>query len=143
MARRVVSILLIAAFAWGGIAWALSAGVTPALGLDLQGGISVILSAPPDTPRDQLEQAVDVMRNRIEDAGVAEPEISIQGDNAVLVQLPGVTDTEAVLEIIGQTGQLSFRPVLEVSPPDQVTLSDGSAFYLDPFTIKAEDYWSS
>jgi protein-export membrane protein SecD len=124
VARRVISILLIAAFAWGGIAWALSAGVTPALGLDLQGGISVILSAPPETPRDQLEQAVNVMRNRIEDAGVAEPEISIQGDNAVLVQLPGVTDTEAALEIIGQTGQLSFRPVLEVAPPDEVTLSD-------------------
>ena len=116
MVRRAVALVLILAFAWGGLATALSLGYLPALGLDLQGGISVILSAPPDTPAEQLEQAVEVMRNRIEASGVAEPEISIQGDNAVLVQLPGVTDTEAALQIIGTTGQLSFRPVLEVAP---------------------------
>ncbi len=124
MARRAVAVLLILAFAWGGLAAALSAGLAPALGLDLRGGISVILTAPEDTPQEQLEQAVDVMRNRIVDAGVDEPEISIQGDNAVLVQLPGVTDTEAALGIIGQTGQLSFRPVLEVADPATVTYSD-------------------
>jgi preprotein translocase subunit SecD len=116
MARRAVALVLVLAFAWGGLAVALRLGYLPALGLDLQGGISVILTAPPDTPTEQLEQAVEVMRNRIEDSGVQEPEISIQGDNAVLVQLPGVTDTEAALQIIGTTGQLSFRPVLEVAP---------------------------
>lgn len=127
MARRAIAVLLVIGFAWGGIAWALAAGVTPALGLDLQGGISVILTAPEGTPQDQLEQAVEVMRNRIEDAGVAEPEISIQGDDAVLVQLPGVTDAEAALEIIGQTGQLSFRPVLEVAPLGAVELSESDS----------------
>tara|TARA_X000000368_G_scaffold137129_1_gene107788 strand:- start:3714 stop:5159 length:1446 start_codon:yes stop_codon:yes gene_type:complete len=90
--------------------------ITPKLGLDLQGGISVILTAPDGTEAELLEQAVEIMRTRIEAFGdVQEPEISISGDTAVLVQLPGVTDQNKAIEALGTTGLLTFRPVLESS----------------------------
>ncbi len=85
---------------------------TPRLGLDLQGGTSVILEAPEGTDEQVVETAVEVMRRRIEDFGsVQEPEISVSGGTSILVQLPGVTDQERALEAVGRTGLLSFRPV--------------------------------
>jgi protein-export membrane protein SecD len=117
MTRRIITIVVVCAVAWGGLAVALSLGATPKLGLDLQGGTSVILRAPEGVDPEVLKVAVDLMRNRIEDlGGVQEPEISISGDRAVLVDLPGVTNQERALAAIGQTGELSFRPVLEVTP---------------------------
>jgi preprotein translocase subunit SecD len=110
--------LIMLAVSWGGLVAVLSAGLTPKLGLDLRGGTSVLLDAPAGTDIDVVETAVAVMRRRIEDFGsVQEPEISISqgqnGDISVLVQLPGVTDQERALDAIGQTGQLSFRPVID------------------------------
>ncbi len=116
MRRHLVTLLVMLAVAWGGVAAALSFGVTPVLGLDLKGGTSVILRAPDGTDPEVLDKAVEVMRRRIETFGsVQEPEIQISGENNVLVQLPGVTDRERALAAIGQTGQLSFRPVREAS----------------------------
>ena len=92
-------------------------GWTPRLGLDLQGGTSVLLEGPEGTDERVIETAVEVMRRRIEDFGsVQEPEISITGGTSILVQLPGVTDQERALNAVGRTGLLSFRPVLSVSP---------------------------
>ncbi len=111
--RRIVSVLVMLAVAWGGLAAVVGTGSTPKLGLDLAGGFSVVLRAPEGATSDQLDQAVAVMRNRIEALGnVQEPEIQVGGGNSVLVQLPGVTDRERALEAIGSTGQLSFRKVL-------------------------------
>ena len=88
----------------------------PKLGLDLQGGISVLLTADDNADIDLIEQAVEIMRARIEDFGdVQEPEISITGSQSVLVQLPGLTDQEKALEAVGTTGLLTFRPVLQSS----------------------------
>ncbi|MDR9450951.1 MAG: hypothetical protein RI637_07035, partial [Acidimicrobiia bacterium] len=116
MRKHLVTLLVALAVAWGGVGVALAFGVTPVLGLDLKGGTSVILRAPDGTDPEVLDKAVEVMRRRIESFGsVQEPEIQISGDNNVLVQLPGVTDRERALAAIGQTGQLSFRPVLEAS----------------------------
>ena len=90
--------------------------LSPKLGLDLQGGISVILTADEDTDPEVLQKAVEIMRTRIEAFGdVQEPEISISGNSAVLVQLPGVTDQERAIEALGATGLLTFRPVLDSS----------------------------
>jgi protein-export membrane protein SecD len=86
------------------------------LGLDLQGGISVILTADEGTDKELIEQAVEIMRTRIAAFGeVQEPEISISGENSVLVQLPGITDQEKALQAVGTTGLLTFRPVLNSS----------------------------
>ena len=90
--------------------------IQPKLGLDLQGGISVILTADEGTDKELIEQAVEIMRTRIAAFGeVQEPEISISGENSVLVQLPGITDQEKALQAVGTTGLLTFRPVLSSS----------------------------
>ena len=90
--------------------------VQPKLGLDLQGGVSVILTAEEGTDPELIEQAVEIMRTRISAFGeVQEPEISISGENSVLVQLPGLTDQEKAIEAVGTTGLLTFRPVLNSS----------------------------
>src|SRR6188768_4347087 len=84
----------------------------PTLGLDLQGGLEVTLQAVP--PRDRkltkedLDRSVDIMRNRVDKLGVTEPEIRTQGNDQIVIQLPGVSDPEAAAEIIGTTAQLEL-----------------------------------
>jgi len=91
-------------------------GNRPLLGLDLQGGVSVRLTAAAPATDEILDQSVEIIRNRIDALGVAEPEIS-RTDNGVLVSLPGVEDQERALELVGTTAELRFRPVCEVLPP--------------------------
>ena len=84
----------------------------PTLGLDLQGGLEVTLQAVPppnrELTKDDLERSVDIMRNRVDKLGVSEPEIRTQGDDQIVIQLPGVKDPEAAAEIIGTTAQLEL-----------------------------------
>jgi preprotein translocase subunit SecD len=117
--RRLIGLGIVLMLSWGGLALVLTQGILPKLGLDLSGGTSVVLTAPAGTDPEVLEQAVEIMRRRIEDVGgVQEPEIAISGANTVLVQLPGVEDEQRALDAIGQTGQLSFRPVLDATLGD-------------------------
>jgi preprotein translocase subunit SecD len=112
VSRRGIKLAIVVLLAWGGLAATIITGTTPRLGLDLVGGTSVILEAPEGTDEELVITAVEVMRNRIEDFGsVQEPEIAISGGTSVLIQLPGVTDQVRALDAVGQTGQLSFRPV--------------------------------
>ena len=67
--RLVVTLLLTLAIAWGSLAVVLAAGLEPKLGLDLQGGFSVTLTAPEGTDPEVLDKAVDIMRRRIENLG--------------------------------------------------------------------------
>ena len=99
-----------------GLVATLAAGNTPLLGLDLQGGVSVVLQPTRDVESDEIDQAIEIIRTRVDAIGVAEPEITRQGDT-VLVQLPGVDEQERALELVGQTAELRFRPVLAVLPP--------------------------
>ena len=84
----------------------------PTLGLDLQGGLEVTLQAVPPANRDltqeDLDRSVDIMRNRVDKLGVTEPEIRTQGDDQIVIQLPGVKDPAAAAEIIGTTAQLEL-----------------------------------
>jgi len=115
--RRVVGLIVVLVIAWGGVAAVIAAGMTPRLGLDLQGGTAVVLTAPEGTEPELLEVSVEIMTQRIEGFGqVQEPDISISGDNTVVVQLPGVEDEQRAIEAVGQTGQLSFRPVSGAFP---------------------------
>jgi preprotein translocase subunit SecD len=101
----------------------LLSGKSPILGLDLQGGISVVL-APVGEVKSQasLDKAVDIIRNRVDSLGVAEPEISRQGDN-VIIDLPGVQDRDKARRLVGQTAELRFRPVLGYLDPEGTTPS--------------------
>jgi preprotein translocase subunit SecD len=90
-------------------------GNTPVLGLDLQGGVSVVLSPVGKYKTDALDVAVDVIRSRVDSLGVAEPEISRQG-NDIVVDLPGVKDRAKAERLVGQTAELRFRAVLTALP---------------------------
>jgi preprotein translocase subunit SecD len=63
-----------------------------------------------------VEQAIEVIRNRIDQLGVAEPTIHRQGENEIIVQLPGIKDPKKALEIIGKTAQLEFKLLDEETP---------------------------
>jgi preprotein translocase subunit SecD len=65
-----------------------------------------------------VQQALETIRNRIDQFGVSEPDIRIQGTNRILVQLPGVTDTQRAKELIGKTAILEFKLVNEKIDPE-------------------------
>jgi preprotein translocase subunit SecD len=105
--------------AFGGLAAVLLTHTTPRLGLDLEGGTSVILTAEGENVReDVLQQTVEIIRRRIDALGVAEPEVAISGSENILIQLPGVENEQQALDLIGTTAQLTFRQVERVIPPD-------------------------
>lgn len=86
------------------------------LGLDLQGGIHLVLHVdtsklPEKQKEDATERALEIIRNRIDQFGVKEPLISRQGKEGIVVQLPGVTDRQRTIDLIGKTALLEFRLV--------------------------------
>jgi preprotein translocase subunit SecD len=107
----VASLAVIVLVAGGSFAAVMVSGTAPELGLDLQGGASVVLRPSRPVPNGVLDQSIEVIRNRVDALGVAEPDISRQGKN-VVVQLPGVRNRDRALELVGQTAELRFRPVL-------------------------------
>ncbi len=70
-----------------------------------------------------LDQAVETMRNRIDQFGVSEPEIRVQSGNRILVQLPGIKDTRRAIDLIGKTAQLEFKLVNDQLDPSKVSKS--------------------
>lgn len=110
--RSLVVLVLITVGALGGV---LGAGWGPKLGLDLEGGFSVTLQPVAETSSEVLDQAIEVIRSRVDSLGVAEPEITRQG-STIDVSLPGVTDRDRARELVGQTAELRFRPVLASIP---------------------------
>ncbi len=78
------------------------------LGLDLQGGVMVRLEAPEGTTSEEMEAAKTVIENRINALGVAEPEVRLEGENRISVELPGVEDAEEAVRVIGTTAKLQF-----------------------------------
>ncbi|MDR2527396.1 MAG: protein translocase subunit SecD [Synergistaceae bacterium] len=89
------------------------------LGLDLEGGAHIVLQAKGTSENpigdDGLDRLVAVLRNRVDQYGVAEPIIQKSGSDRVIVDLPGVQDPSAALELIGRTALLEFREALDSS----------------------------
>lgn len=90
------------------------------LGLDLQGGIHLVMEVQteglePEEARDAVDRAQEVIRNRVDQFGVAEPTIQRQGENRIIVELPGLQDVERAKSLIGQTALLEFQ-LLEPDP---------------------------
>lgn len=118
-AKRSLTALLILIVALTGVValgvWRGEATWTPKLALDLQGGTQIIL-APKQTDGDavtgeQLQQAVSIIRQRVDASGVSEAEITTQGSQNISVSIPGKADA-ATLERIEASAKLDFRPVL-------------------------------
>lgn len=86
------------------------------LGLDLQGGVSAQLEGSQtgggNVSREEMEQASDLIRQRIDRLGVAEPDVRVQGEDQIVVQIPGVENEDEIIDIIGRTAQLGFYQVL-------------------------------
>lgn len=124
--RLVTSLMLIVVVAIAAIGTTAATGNTPSLGLDLQGGASVTLQPEGEYDASALDVAVEIIRSRVDSIGVAEPEIIRQGDT-VVVNLPGVKDQQRALDIVGRTGDLQLRPVLQSGQLDPDSASDAPA----------------
>ena len=112
--RLVLSLVAIVLLAGGTFTANIVAGNHPSLGLDLQGGASVTMTPVGEVDPAALTVAVDIIRQRVDSLGVAEPEIIRQG-NTIVVNLPGVKDQQQALDTIGRTGAVEMRPVLKVA----------------------------
>jgi protein-export membrane protein SecD len=99
-------------------------------GLDLQGGIQVLLEAdlPPDVQvqPEAMETARKIIENRVNGLGVTEPLVQLQGGSRIIVELPGLQDEERALSLIRETGMLEFI--------------DAGYSFLPPGTLVVTDY---
>jgi len=100
--------------------------VKPRLGLDLQGGVQVLLEAdlPESTviTRDSMETARNIVENRTNALGVSENVIQIAGDRRIVGEFPGAENSDAILDIIQQTGLLEFVDTGDYTPEDGTVL---------------------
>ena len=108
---QIVSLLLAILIGFGSLAGVLAAGWAPVLGVQLQGGVEVLLRPTAPADDEQLDRAIEIIRSRVDALGVAEPDITRQGEQ-VVIQLPGVKDKQRAVDLVGQTAELRFRPVL-------------------------------
>jgi preprotein translocase subunit SecD len=101
----------------------------PALGLDLEGGTQIQLTAKGDVTKDNLNEAADIIDARVNGSGVSEAEVTTQGSNMIVVQIPGNTQNSLVQTVTRQA-QLRFRLVAQVpqtSTPQATLPSSGTS----------------
>ena len=116
-----LGLLVVALFAsiLAGTRWS-DASLTPNLALDLEGGTQVILEPVPeakgDVTSETINQAIAVIRQRVDASGVAEAEITSQGGDKIVVALPG-RPSEETLDLVRTSAQMEFRPVLVMGAP--------------------------
>ncbi len=116
--RNVFSLVSIVVIVAALFAAVLGFGERPRLGLDLRGGISVVLQPLVNGKKvsnikaGTLETTKQIIENRVNEKGAVEPDVTVQGQN-IVVQIPGVKDQQKALEQVGATAELRFRPVLE------------------------------
>ena len=106
-----VSVVLVCLVCFGALGGVIAAGWSPKLGLDLEGGLSVVFQPAQKATPAQLQTVVGIMQARANGLGLSSPNIGTQGSN-IVVQLPGVKNFSTVIKEIGSTAQLFFRPVL-------------------------------
>ncbi|MFM5967895.1 MAG: protein translocase subunit SecD [Micrococcales bacterium] len=111
-------ILSIAGLVGAGVATGSGASLTPKLALDLEGGTQIILSPlvaeGQKITEQQLQQAVGIIRQRVDSTGVSEAQITTSGSNNIVVSIPGTPD-DNTLKLIRNSAKLEFRPVILAS----------------------------
>jgi len=96
------------------------------LGLDLQGGMHLVMEIDADklekdvNVQDALDRAIEIIRNRVDQFGVSEPFIAKQGEKWIVVQLPGIKDPQAAIDLIGKTALMEFRLVEDTGAIEKV-----------------------
>lgn len=128
---RTISILLLVIVGFSGLAFVQGA-TSFKLGLDLQGGTSVTLQPrigageSGKVTSESIDQAVEIIRQRVNSLGVAESEVSAQGtgvNRQIVISVPGETGRR-IVDLVGQTAELRFRPVLVEGAPAPTPLTD-------------------
>ncbi len=108
-------------------------------GLDLQGGLEVVLEARPERghelTREDLDRSVSIMRERVDKLGVSEPEIRKQGSNQIVIQLPAVHDVNEAASIIGQTAQLELYDLETSLVPPSVGVSQNPIAFTSLYSL--------
>lgn len=126
--RVLLSLGLLLVILFGGLGaaalWATPrASTTPLLGLDLAGGrqivIEPVVQGNQNVSTEQVDQAIDIIRRRVDGLGVAEAEVSRLGDTNIVVAIPG-NPTPEQLESLSRSSQLRFRPVLLAAPVSEI-----------------------
>lgn len=121
--------------------WPLNEKITQ--GLDIQGGVSVTMTASkPDggaVTQDDLASAVAVVSSRVNALGASEATVQSQGSDQILIQIPGATDAQQVIDTVGTTGRLEFVDLNDISDQDALARinSGSSSVELEPGTYTA------
>ena len=125
--RQLLSVVATCVVCFGAFIGVVAANWKPLLGLDLQGGLSVVYcpaaknstthcaTSSQRTSQQKLNTVVSILDNRANAYGVSQPNIDVQGSD-VVVQLPGIKNASQVVNSLGNTAQLLFRPVLCYAP---------------------------
>lgn len=135
-----IAAFFIALITWGSLTAQPGASFAPGLALDLEGGTQLILTPSvadgEQASLEQLNQAVSIIRQRIDGAGVGESQVTVQGNENIVVSIPG-TPNPTTLQLIKASALLEFRPVLtfaqstpaaeDAEPVDLSVLSDEPA----------------
>ena len=110
--RRRNSVVLMLVLLLIGLAAATIVAKKTRLGLDLKGGVELVYQAKPTAESkvdtESLNRAIDIMRKRVDQLGVAEPEIQRSGENEIVVALPDVSNRARAEDEVGKTAQLQF-----------------------------------
>lgn len=124
--RTLTLLIILIAAVFGSIAAGVKfsdASWTPNLALDLEGGTQIILEPQVDNgaeiTQEDIDQAIEVIRQRVDSSGVSEAEITSQGGQNIVVALPGQPD-EATLDLVRQSAQMRFRVVLVQDAPNPI-----------------------
>jgi preprotein translocase subunit SecD len=110
------SLVFMFVLAGGALAATIGTGHSPLLGLDLRGGVSVVLKPSGPAAKSELSEAVNIIDRRVNGLGVSNSEVAVQG-NDVVINLPGIKNSQQALAELGTTAELYFRPVYCVIPP--------------------------
>ena len=107
-----ISVIVVVAISLGSFAAVFAAKWSPRLGLDLAGGVAVVYTAEGQhVSQADLNETVNILNLRVNSLGVSGAEVQTTGKNQISVSIPGVTNAQQVLDQIGQTARMYFRPV--------------------------------
>ena len=117
---RAAKVRAVVALALTALAAILAMTQQPRLGIDLRGGTQIVLeardSATAKATSETTDDAMEVLRQRVDALGVSEPTLVRSGETRIIVELPGLQDPKEAAEVLGRTAQLSFHPVKGAPP---------------------------
>ncbi|MDU0347265.1 protein translocase subunit SecD [Actinomyces sp. MRS3W] len=144
--RRLLVLLLVIVLGYAALGVGAATGrtqMTPGLALDLEGGTQIILTPTTtdgsEITDEDLNQAIEIIRQRVDATGVSEAQISRQGGNNIMVSLPG-TPSEETLDLVRTSAVLYFRPVIRILQANAATYAEAqNQFAASAATAEATD----